>query len=213
MVAIGNALVDVLSAADDDHLKHLGAGQGDDGPGRRGAGRGDLRVARSDHRGLGGSAANTMAGVAALGGRAAFLGRVADDQLGRAFTHDIRSIGVALDPSPVAAAPGAGPDDEGVTGHCLVLVTSDAERTMATHLGVASDFGTVDLDGRPRGRVGPEPPLQTCRHKPRPCPPHIDHPSPSGEQHQPGPKSPSSRSSTTCRGPRTTSLDAEPVLP
>ena len=88
----------------------------------------------------GGSAANTAAGVAALGGRAAFLGRVADDGLGRAFTHDIRSIGVAFDPTPTPAVPG-----EVVSGHCLVLVTEDAERTMATHLGVASEFGAVDL--------------------------------------------------------------------
>jgi sugar/nucleoside kinase (ribokinase family) len=88
----------------------------------------------------GGSAANTTAGVAALGGRAAFLGRVADDLFGQAFTHDIRSIGVAFDPTPTPAVPG-----EAVTGHCLVLVTGDAERTMATHLGVASDFGSVDL--------------------------------------------------------------------
>ena len=88
----------------------------------------------------GGSAANTAAGVAALGGRAAFLGRVADDGLGRAFTHDIRSVGVAFEPTPTAAVPG-----EVVSGHCLVLVTEDAERTMATHLGVASEFGAVDL--------------------------------------------------------------------
>ncbi len=90
----------------------------------------------------GGSAANTVAGVAALGGRAAFLGRVADDTLGMAFTHDIRSIGVAFDPVPTTAVPG-----KAVTGHCLVLVTEDAERTMATHLGVASDFASSDLHG------------------------------------------------------------------
>jgi sugar/nucleoside kinase (ribokinase family) len=67
---------------------------------------------------------------------------VADDGFGMAFTHDIRSIGVAFDPTPAPAIPG-----EAVTGHCLVLVTGDAERTMATHLGVASDFGSVDLHG------------------------------------------------------------------
>jgi sugar/nucleoside kinase (ribokinase family) len=78
--------------------------------------------------------------VAALGGRVAFLGRVADDSLGQAFTHDIRSIGVAFDPVPTIAVPG-----RVVTGHCLVLVTDDAERTMATHLGVASDFAPSDL--------------------------------------------------------------------
>jgi sugar/nucleoside kinase (ribokinase family) len=88
----------------------------------------------------GGSAANTVAGIAALGGRAAFLGRVADDELGRAFTHDIRSIGVHFDPTPTPAVPGTA-----VTGHCLVLVTPDAERTMATHLGVAGEFAAADL--------------------------------------------------------------------
>ncbi len=80
--------------------------------------------------------------MAALGGRAAFLGRVADDGLGSAFTHDIRSIGVAFEPTPTPVR-----DGEVVTGHCLVLVTEDAERTMATHLGVASDFGAADLHG------------------------------------------------------------------
>ena len=88
----------------------------------------------------GGSGANTAAGVAGLGGRVAFLGRVADDPFGRAFIHDIRSIGVAFDPKPTPAVPGSS-----VTGHCLVLVTDDAERTMATHLGVAAQFGTDDL--------------------------------------------------------------------
>ncbi|HEY5096998.1 MAG TPA: adenosine kinase, partial [Acidimicrobiales bacterium] len=59
---------------------------------------------------------------------------------GQVFTHDIRSIGVAFDPKPVRAVPG-----EAVTGHCLVLMTEDAERTMATHLGVSGDFGESDL--------------------------------------------------------------------
>ena len=140
VVAVGNALVDVLATASDADLDALDLVKG--------------TMALVDHarsesiyaamgptiEASGGSAANTAAGVAALGGRAAFLGRVADDGLGRAFTHDIRSIGVAFDPTPTTAIPG-----EAVTGHCLVLVTDDAERTMATHLGVASDFSSVDL--------------------------------------------------------------------
>ena len=65
---------------------------------------------------------------------------MADDQWGQVFTHDIRSIGVAFDPKPTPAVPGVS-----VTGHCLVLMTEDAERTMATHLGVASDFASSDL--------------------------------------------------------------------
>ena len=140
VVAIGNALVDVLAPAKDEDLTALDLIKG--------------TMALVDHErsesiyasmgptteASGGSAANTAAGIAALGGRAAFLGRVADDQFGLAFTHDIRSIGVAFDPTPTKAVPG-----KVVTGHCLVLVTDDAERTMATHLGVASEFASSDL--------------------------------------------------------------------
>jgi sugar/nucleoside kinase (ribokinase family) len=141
VVAIGNALVDVLAPATDADLEKLGLVKGT---------MALVDLARSETiydtlgpttEASGGSAANTVAGVAALGGRAAFIGRVADDVLGQAFTHDIRSIGVAFDPTPTKAVPGSA-----MTGHCLVLVTDDAERTMATHLGVASDFGPGDLN-------------------------------------------------------------------
>ena len=140
VVCVGNALVDVLASATDTDLAELDLVKG--------------TMALVDHErsaaiyermgatteASGGSAANTAAGVAALGGRAAFLGRVADDLFGQAFTHDIRSVGVAFDPVPTEAVPGTV-----MSGHCLVLVTEDAERTMATHLGVASEFGAVDL--------------------------------------------------------------------
>ena len=140
VVCVGNALVDVLASATDADLAELDLVKG--------------TMALVDHErsaaiyermgatteASGGSAANTAAGVAALGGRAAFLGRVADDLFGQAFTHDIRSVGVAFDPVPTEAVPGTV-----MSGHCLVLVTEDAERTMATHLGVASEFGAVDL--------------------------------------------------------------------
>jgi sugar/nucleoside kinase (ribokinase family) len=140
VVCVGNALVDVLASASDSDLAELDLIKGtmvlvDH---ERAAAIYDRMGATTEASG--GSAANTAAGVAALGGRAAFLGRVADDGLGRAFTHDIRSVGVAFDPTPTAAVPG-----QVVSGHCLVLVTEDAERTMATHLGVASEFGAVDL--------------------------------------------------------------------
>ena len=140
VVCIGNALVDVLATAKDEDLTDLGLVKGtmvliDH---ERSAAIYERMGATTEASG--GSAANTAAGVAALGGRVAFLGRVADDLFGRAFTHDIRSIGVAFDPTPTAAVPG-----EIVSGHCLVLMTEDAERTMATHLGVASEFGAVDL--------------------------------------------------------------------
>ena len=140
VVCVGNALVDVLSSAKDEDLVELDLIKGtmvliDH---ERAAAIYDRMGATTEASG--GSAANTAAGVAALGGRAAFLGRVADDGLGVAFTHDIRSVGVAFDPTPTPAVPG-----EVMSGHCLVLVTEDAERTMATHLGVASEFGAVDL--------------------------------------------------------------------
>jgi sugar/nucleoside kinase (ribokinase family) len=140
VVTVGNALVDVLAQARDEDLVELDLIKGtmvlvDH----------ERSAAIYDRMGQtteasGGSAANTAAGIASLGGRAAFLGRVADDELGRAFTHDIRAVGVAFDPTPTPAVPG-----KVVTGHCLILVTEDAERTMATHLGVASEFDAVDL--------------------------------------------------------------------
>jgi sugar/nucleoside kinase (ribokinase family) len=140
VVAIGNALVDVLAPAADEDLDQLGLVKGTMAIVDLGRSEAILATMGSTVEASGGSAANTVAGVAALGGRAAFLGRVADDELGRTFTHDIRSIGVAFEPRPTPAVAG-----ESVTGHCLVLVTEDAERTMATHLGVASDFASVDL--------------------------------------------------------------------
>ncbi len=140
VVAIGNALVDVLSSAKDEDLVALDLVKGTMALVDQDRSESIYAAMGPTTEASGGSAANTAAGIAALGGRAAFLGRVADDGFGRAFTHDIRSIGVAFDPKPAPAIPG-----ETVTGHCLVLVTADAERTMATHLGVASDFGSVDL--------------------------------------------------------------------
>ena len=93
----------------------------------------------------GGSAANTMAGVAALGGTAGFVGKVADDLLGEVFTHDIRASGVVYEPVVGSAESGDGAAEEVGTGRCLVLVTGDAERTMATHLGVATTIGPADV--------------------------------------------------------------------
>jgi sugar/nucleoside kinase (ribokinase family) len=142
VVAIGNALVDVLASAKDEDLEALDLVKGTMVLVDHARSESIYAAMGPATEASGGSAANTAAGVAALGGRAAFLGRVADDGFGMAFTHDIRSIGVAFDPTPAPATPG-----EAVTGHCLVLVTGDAERTMATHLGVASDFESVDLHG------------------------------------------------------------------
>jgi len=140
VVAVGNALVDVLASATDGDLERLGLVKGTMALVDQERSKVISAAMGESTEASGGSAANTVAGVAALGGRAAFVGRIADDPLGRSFTHGIRSIGVAFDPVPAAPAPG-GPG----TGHCLVLVTEDAERTMATHLGVSSELGPSDL--------------------------------------------------------------------
>ena len=86
----------------------------------------------------GGSAANTMAGMAALGAKPAFVGRVADDQLGRVFAHDIRASGVTY------TTPASGGGDP--TGRCLIVVTPDGDRTMNTYLGACQELSTADLD-------------------------------------------------------------------
>jgi adenosine kinase len=86
----------------------------------------------------GGSAANTIVGVASLGARAAFIGKVKDDMLGRAFAHDIRAAGVTFATTPAA--------DGAPTGRCYVLVTPDGERTMNTFLGAAQDLRPADID-------------------------------------------------------------------
>jgi adenosine kinase len=86
----------------------------------------------------GGSAANTIVGCASFGGRAAFIGKVKDDELGRVFAHDIRAAGVAFDTPPAADGPS--------TARCYVLVTDDGERTMNTYLGAAQDLHPRDID-------------------------------------------------------------------
>ena len=86
----------------------------------------------------GGSAANTLAGIAHLGGNAGFIGRVRDDQLGAIFTHDIRAAGARFDTPPATEGPS--------TARCLILVTPDAQRTMCTYLGASVGLDPSDLD-------------------------------------------------------------------
>jgi sugar/nucleoside kinase (ribokinase family) len=138
VVAIGHAIVDVLASAPDDLPARFGREKGtmtlidDDEADRIYAAMGSATEVS------GGSAANTAAGVAALGGTAAFIGKVRDDQLGEVFTHDIRAAGVEF----ITAAASSGP----ATGRCLVMVTPDAERTMSTFLGAGDHVGAGDID-------------------------------------------------------------------
>ena len=138
VVGIGNAIVDVLVQADDAFLTGHGLTKGtmalvDEHQAER--------LYASVGPGLetsGGSAANTLAGIAQLGGRAGFIGRVRNDQLGAIFAHDIRSVGAHFE-TPAAVS---GPS----TARCLILVTPDAQRTMCTYLGASVGLDPADLD-------------------------------------------------------------------
>jgi len=138
IVGIGNAIVDIIGRCDDAFLsKHsldkgfmrlIDAAQVDKLYGVMGP-----ATERS-----GGSAANTIAGLSSFGGKAAFIGRVADDQFGKVFAHDIRAIGVNYDTPPAkSGAP---------TAVCLILVTPDGERTMNTFLGASTELGSGEVD-------------------------------------------------------------------
>jgi sugar/nucleoside kinase (ribokinase family) len=138
VLGIGNAIVDVIARTDDDFLAKQRMPKGT---------MSLIDEARAsaiyDAMGpaievSGGSAANTIAGVASLGARAAFVGKVKDDELGRVFAHDIRATGVAYDTPPASAGPS--------TARCYVLVTPDGERTMNTYLGAAQDLHPNDID-------------------------------------------------------------------
>jgi len=139
VVGIGNAIVDIISRCDDAFLVQQGCVKGS-------MQLVDAAAAAKlyDEMGpaqemSGGSGANTIVGVASFGGRAGFIGKTADDQLGRIFGHDIRSSGVTFMTPP--AAQGNEP-----TGRCLVLVTPDGQRTMHTFLGVSPQLGGGEVD-------------------------------------------------------------------
>lgn len=138
VLAIGDAIVDVLANSTDAFLDEEGLVKGSmqvldaEGATRLYAKMGNAREVS------GGSAANTMAGVAALGGQAGFVGQVADDQLGEIFAHDIRAHGVEFETPPLK---GGLP-----TGRCLILVTPDAQRTMNTFRGAAHELTVTALD-------------------------------------------------------------------
>lgn len=138
ILAIGNAIVDVLAPADDGfiaaegldkgHMSLIDAARATDLYGRMGPGR---EIS-------GGSAANTMAGAANLGARCAFVGQVADDQLGEVYLHDLRAQGVECH---IAVGDASVP-----TGRCLILVSPDGQRTMNTYLGAAQSLPAAGID-------------------------------------------------------------------
>lgn len=138
VVGIGNAIVDVIARADDAFLIREGVQKG--GMTLIDAGRAtDLYSRMGPGTQIsGGSAANTVAGIAALGGKAGYIGRVADDALGAVFAHDLRALGVHYGTVP---ASGGLP-----TARCLILVTPDAQRSMSTFLGACTELDVGDID-------------------------------------------------------------------
>src|SRR5260370_18857997 len=138
VLGIGNAIVDVIARTDDAFV------------GKHQMRKGRMRlIDEAQAAGLydamgpavevsGGSAANTIVGAASLGARAAFIGKVKDDELGRVFAHDIRAARVAFDTKPASEGPS--------TARCYIMVTPDGERTMNTYLGAAQDLQPTDID-------------------------------------------------------------------
>jgi sugar/nucleoside kinase (ribokinase family) len=138
VVGVGNALVDVISHADDEFIVEHGLVKGS-------MTLVDTERAMEIYQALGGavemsggSAANTMCGVASLGGTAAYIGKVSTDDLGAVFGHDLRAVGVQFRPGR--------PDPEIPTGRCIIVVTPDAERTMHTYLGTSALLCKSDID-------------------------------------------------------------------
>jgi len=138
VLGIGNAIFDVLVKTDEKFLADHGMTKG-------GMALIDEARAASIYRDMGpatemsgGSAANTIVGIASFGARAAYVGKVKDDQIGKLYAHDIRAAGVAFDTRPASDGP--------ATGCSYILVTDDGERTMNTYLGAAQELTSGDID-------------------------------------------------------------------
>lgn len=138
VVAVGNAIIDILKAVPDSFLAEEGIAKG---------GMTLIDEARADHLtkrladavvAAGGSAANTVTGISSFGGATGYIGKVADDELGARFTREFRGAGVAFDTPPRSGTPG--------TARCLIAVTSDGQRSMSTYLGASTMLNAADID-------------------------------------------------------------------
>ena len=146
VLTIGNAIVDVLAHTEEDFLV------------REGLVKGSMRLIDGkeadrlfEHMGTtqlisGGCAGNTAAGVASFGGRAAFIGKVADDELGKFFRHDMHALGIHFPTAPLT--------DGTPTARSMILITPDSERTMNTYLAACQELTPADIDRRHGGRRG-----------------------------------------------------------
>lgn len=138
VVGLGSAIVDIIARCDDAFIT------------AQGLEKGTMRLIDAQEAARlyaematavevsGGTVPNSCVGVASFGGNAAFMGKIANDQFGEIFTHDLRAAGVSFDAKPVE---GSAP-----TARCLILVTPDGERTMNTHLGAAAELSTREVD-------------------------------------------------------------------
>lgn len=138
VVGIGNAIVDIIAHADDGFLTAAAMVKGSMALIDEARAEEIYKTMGPGVEMSGGSAGNTIAGIASLGGRAGYIGKVRDDLLGKVFRHDISSAGVEF-PTPAAA-------DGPATARCMILVTPDAQRTMNTFLGACVNLGPEDVD-------------------------------------------------------------------
>jgi sugar/nucleoside kinase (ribokinase family) len=138
VAAIGNAIVDVIAPATDEFLAENGLDKGAMmlvDPARSAELYGKMQAAVEAS---GGSAANTIAGLASFGGKGAFMGKVANDTLGEVFAHDMRAIGARFENTPLVGGP--------ATAVSMINVTPDAQRTMCTFLGASVEFSDADVE-------------------------------------------------------------------
>lgn len=141
VTAVGNALVDILTQTDETFLQRSGLAKGTMQLVDHATSDALYKQMGPTTQQSGGSAANTIAGLASFGASCAFIGKIADDALGKAFHHDMRAQGIDFDPSST------GDDAQNIpTGSCMVLITPDAERTMVTHLGISTEIAPDELD-------------------------------------------------------------------
>ncbi len=137
VVALGNAIVDVIAQADEAFLQREGLVKGAMGLIDEGRAHALYGAMAQGLETSGGSAGNTVVGVASLGGRAAYIGKVADDQLGEVFAHDMAAVGVDYATAPLVGGP--------ATARSLINVTADGERTMSTFLGASVALTAADV--------------------------------------------------------------------
>lgn len=138
VVAVGHAIVDVVAPCEDHVVSRFGLDKGTMTLVDHARSEDLYASLGATTEASGGSAANTAAGLASLGAAAAFVGKVRDDHLGDVFARDIRAAGVTYDVAPGVEGPG--------TGRCMVMVTSDAEKTMCTSLGIGDFLHPDDID-------------------------------------------------------------------